>query len=379
VAEEDGFAPSTKSLLLLRGLLGAATVTAYYAAVEDLPLSVAVALFFFHPVLALLLNAAATKSTVSPQAAGSCALTVLGVLVIGWHDQLMLHLEQAAVFVSDLNREGFVGAAAAAASVGDDAILGPELSLYGVVMGMIAAAANAAAFVVVGLIGKEVSPLDVCWWQYCVTTHAAIAVLLLSQLEATVVQSSAAASFFSPELLLQLQQQQGVGAVALSTPLAANLDSLTSTSQVTGLGLPSSPLDLHSMGHVLQDSALQLQQSITDSLPSQHDALLLCGVVVANFAGQLLLNAGFQRVDAGRGAAVNTLQVLFANVWDVVLLGGQLSAAMVAGSGLIAAGVVGTRQSAAAAPAAAAPPAASKADGLQQAHQQQQQQEKHGL
>jgi drug/metabolite transporter (DMT)-like permease len=370
-------APNIKSLLLLRGLLGAATVTAYYAAVEDLPLSVAVALFFFHPVLALLLNAAVTKSTVSPQAAGSCALTVLGVLVIGWHDQLMLQLEQAAVFLSDLNREGFTGAAAAAASVGDGAILGPELSLYGVVMGVIAAAANAAAFVVVGLIGREVSPLDVCWWQYCVTTHAAVAVLLLSSLEAVLVQSSAAAGFLGPELLLQLQQQQGsVGGIdnALADPLAAaaaaagGASTAAAAASVVDLGMDQG-FDLGSMGHVLQDSVLHLQLLLTDSLPSQHDALLLCGVVIANFAGQLLLNAGFQRIDAGRGAAVNTLQVLFANAWDVLLLHGQLSAAMVAGSGMIAAGVVGTQQSA----AAAAP---ARGDGQQQHQQQQQQQDR---
>jgi len=301
VAAVPSATPSMQSLLLLRGLLGAATVTAYYAAVEELPLPVAVALFFFHPVLALLLDSAVNDTHVPSRAASSCALTVLGVLVIGWHDQLMLHLEQAAVFFETLGSEGFAGAATAAAAAGQEVIMGPELSLYGVLMGLVAASANAAAFVVVGRIGREVPTLDVCWWQYCVTTHAAVAVLLLSQLESAVVHASATSQPF--------------GSVALSG---------------------------------MQEVLLQVQQS----LPSQHDALLLSGVVVANFLGQLLLNAGFQRIDAGRGAAINTLQVLFANLWDVVLLHSAPSAAMLAGSGMIAAGVVGTRQSTSGEPAA---------------------------
>jgi drug/metabolite transporter (DMT)-like permease len=300
-------------------LLGAATVTAYYAAVEELPLSVAVAIFFFHPVLALLLNAAVSKSRVSPQAAGSCLLTVLGVLVIGWHDQLMLHLQQAAVFFGDLGKEGLQGAAAAAAAAGSDVILGPELSLYGVVMGLVAATANAAAFVVVGLIGREISPMSVCWWQYCVTTHAAVAVLLLSEIEAALVQASSAAA----------------GAAGAG-----------SSSALEGLGV-SVPGVVGFAGAEGFVSSLQssLQQSL-QHLPPQHDLVLLSGVVVANFAGQLLLNAGFQRIDAGRGAAVNTLQVLYANAWDVLLLHSQPTAAILAGSGMIVAGVVGTRQSA---------------------------------
>jgi drug/metabolite transporter (DMT)-like permease len=292
--------------------LGAATVTAYYAAVEELPLSVAVAIFFFHPVLALLLNAAVSKSRVSPQAAGSCLLTVLGVLVIGWHDQLMQHLQQAAVFFGDLGKEGFQGAAAAAAAAGSDVILGPELSLYGVVMGLVAATANAAAFVVVGLIGREVSPMSVCWWQYCVTTHAAVAVLLLAELEAAFVQASSAAA------------------------------GVASSSSVEGV---SAAIGFAGTEGFVSSFQASLQQS-WQHLPPQHDLMLLSGVVVANFAGQLLLNAGFQRIDAGRGAAVNTLQVLYANAWDVLLLHSQPTAAILAGSGMIVAGVVGTRQSA---------------------------------
>jgi drug/metabolite transporter (DMT)-like permease len=304
--------------------------------VEELPLPVAIALFFFHPVLALLLNAAVSGAHVPPKAAASCALTVLGVLVIGWHDQLMLHLEQGAVFLELLGREGWQQAAAAAAGAGQEVILGPELSLYGVCMGLIAAAANAAAFVVVGLIGMEVSPLRVCWWQYCVTTHAAIAVLLLSQLETAVLQASAATAAAAAAGTADAGTANAAAAALPGVMQAAS----SSGGFVGGGGEGAAAAAVGALQQVVQ----QLQQ---DLLPSQHDALLLSGVVVANFAGQLLLNAGLQRVDAGRGAAINTLQVLFANAWDVLLLHSQPCAAIMAGSGLIAAGVVGTRQSAA--------------------------------
>jgi drug/metabolite transporter (DMT)-like permease len=88
-----------------------------------------------------------------------------------------------------------------------------------------------------------------------------------------------------------------------------------------------------------------MSADVVESLPSAHDLLLLSGVVVANFIGQVLLNAGFQRMDAGRGSAVNTSQVLFGCVWDVSLLHTAPSIAMLLGTGAIAAGVYGTTMS----------------------------------
>jgi drug/metabolite transporter (DMT)-like permease len=216
-------------------------------------------------------------------------------------------------------------------------MLGPELSLHGVLMGLIAAAANAAAFVVVGLIGTEVSPLNVCWWQYCVTTHAAVAVLLLTELESAVVQASSAAAAAARGPILETvvvvssssSSSGGGGLLAAGATAAGGV--------VGGLGL-----GLGDLQQLAQDSLMQMQ----DALPNQHDTLLLSGVVVANFMGQLLLNAGFQRIDAGRGAAVNTLQVVFANLWDVLLLHSQPSGGILVGLSMITAGVFGTRRSA---------------------------------
>jgi drug/metabolite transporter (DMT)-like permease len=297
--------------------------------------------------MALLLNSVVSGAKVAPQAASSCALTVLGVLVIGWHDQLMLHLEQVAVFFEVVGREGFEGATAAAAAAGDDIIMGPELSLYGVVMGLIAAAANAAAFVVVGLIGKDVSPVNVCWWQYCVTTHAAVAVILLSQLESAVVQASVASGSLDPWSIdpnssLGVLSSMAESTSGLGSSLYGIADGTSGLAVAAAAGGGGGGLGFENLQQLAQNLILQMQQS----LPNQHDALLLSGVVVANFLGQLLLNAGFQRVDAGRGAAVNTLQVLFANVWDVLLLHSAPSGGILVGLGMIAAGVFGTRQSA---------------------------------
>jgi drug/metabolite transporter (DMT)-like permease len=258
----------------------------------------------------------------------------------------MLHVEQAAVFLEVLGREGFEGATLAAVAVGEDIIMGPELSLYGVVMGLIAAAANAAAFVVVGLIGKDVSPVNVCWWQYCVTTHAAVAVILLSQLESAVVQASVASGSLDPWSIdpnssLGVLSSMADSTSGLGSSLYGIADGTPGLAAAGGGGGGAGDLGFETL-QLAQDAILHMQQS----LPNQHDALLLSGVVVANFLGQLLLNAGFQRVDAGRGAAVNTLQVLFANVWDVLLLHSAPSGGILIGSGMIAAGVVGTRQSA---------------------------------
>lgn len=60
---------------------------------------------------------------------------------------------------------GFNGAASAAAAVtAASAVAGAELPLRGVLLGLVAAAANAGAFVTVGQIGPAVSPLCCTYW-----------------------------------------------------------------------------------------------------------------------------------------------------------------------------------------------------------------------
>jgi hypothetical protein len=335
--------------------------------VEELPLPMAVALFFFHPVFALLLSSAVGGPAVSRSTVGSCVLSVLGVLVIGWHEELLTHVETAAAFLQQhlLEQQQPTAAAAvalsdaAAGSAGQAAALEQrELSVLGVAMGLLAAATNAASFVVVGLIDKRVSPLSVCRWQHMVTTHAAAAVLLLEALLPALAPAAAGAADGSASQLL----------VALPW-LTAAAPEQAAAGAAGGVSWP-------------------LAQQLGVPLLSQHDATLLGGVVATNFAGQLLLNAGFQRMDAGRGASINTLQVgwgaghgvfhcllaaggphhtrpacvlqpgaawptavacvgapqvLFANLWDVLLLHSAPCPAIMAGSGMIAAGVLAGR------------------------------------
>eukprot|EP00775_Hariotina_reticulata_P003786 gene3787-4045_t len=99
---------------------------------------------------------------------------------------------------------------------------------------------------------------------------------------------------------------------------------------------------LSSAAEWLQAAAEKMFVLVSDGLPDRHDALLLLGILVANFLGQVLLSAGFQHLDAGRGSAVNTSQVLFGCVWDVTLLHAAPSMAMAAGALAIAAGVFGS-------------------------------------
>jgi drug/metabolite transporter (DMT)-like permease len=68
--------------------------------------------------------------------------------------------------------------------------------------------------------------------------------------------------------------------------------------------------------------------------------LLLAGIAAANFAGQLMLNYGFQRMEASIGSAVNTAQVLYSYVWDLTVLQHVVRPCAVAGSAAIVVGVV---------------------------------------
>ncbi|KAG2430121.1 hypothetical protein HXX76_010220 [Chlamydomonas incerta] len=74
--------------------------------------------------------------------------------------------------------------------------------------------------------------------------------------------------------------------------------------------------------------------------PSHRAAALLCGVGATQLVAQLCLNRGFQLESAGRGAAINVLQVLFSFILDVAVLHTRPSLLSVLGSALVAAGVL---------------------------------------
>jgi drug/metabolite transporter (DMT)-like permease len=287
---------------MLRGLLAATTVICYYSSIESLPLPVAVGLFFFNPVFCLMLDAAVADRHVPPAAIASCLLTVLGVLAIGWHDQILWLLEQAVPQLQQLPQlqpaAGAAGAGAAAAAAAG-AFPAADLPLEGVLFGLAAAAANAAAFVCVGVIGPNVSPLCLTWWQHLVVTHVAVAAIFLRNLGPLEFRFSSSSTGSELGSLF--------GALGSSTSsISSSITSIGSSKGAAGAGWSSMCYD------VLCGLALDASDALADladALPSRHDGLLLAGVVAANFCGQLLLNLGFQRVDAGRGAAINTSQV----------------------------------------------------------------------
>ncbi|GIL58510.1 hypothetical protein Vafri_13460 [Volvox africanus] len=75
-------------------------------------------------------------------------------------------------------------------------------------------------------------------------------------------------------------------------------------------------------------------------LPSRREFPLLLAVGSTQLVAQLCLNRGFQLESAGRGAAINVLQVLFSFILDVAVLGDKPSLFSVGGSSLVAAGVL---------------------------------------
>jgi drug/metabolite transporter (DMT)-like permease len=69
--------------------------------------------------------------------------------------------------------------------------------------------------------------------------------------------------------------------------------------------------------------------------PRGLDWLLLLGVGVATFLGQVTLTLGLQRERAGPATAVGYLQIIFAAVWGVVFFGDQVRLTTVAGGAVI--------------------------------------------
>ncbi|KAG2444339.1 hypothetical protein HXX76_001095 [Chlamydomonas incerta] len=222
-------------LTLLRGLLGATSITCFYLAIELLPLQDAVTLFFCSPVLAALLELAVTGESHGWAGAAATTCTVCGVVLVSQPECLFRR--------------------------GGHSMEDRGSSAAGVILATTAAAANAAAFVVVRLLKRSQNTVVLTWWYH------------------------------------------GVVVTVAAVPLA--------------LGYPAPAV-----------------------APSARSGCLLGAVGATQFAGQLLLNRGFQLESATRGSAINVLQVLFSFLWDLAILGDKPGLVSATGSGLVAAGVL---------------------------------------
>ncbi len=74
--------------------------------------------------------------------------------------------------------------------------------------------------------------------------------------------------------------------------------------------------------------------------PTAVEWLWMAGVGVTSTAGQILLTVGISRVPAARGSAVSNLQVVFAVLWGLMLLGEIPSPWTLAGAALVVTSVV---------------------------------------
>ncbi|EFJ52587.1 hypothetical protein VOLCADRAFT_103076 [Volvox carteri f. nagariensis] len=277
-------------LTLLRGALGATSITCFYLAIEVLPLQDAVTLFFCSPVVACLLEFAVTGESQGWACAAATVCTVAGVVLVAQPPCIFSHHEQHHTHQHHHQNQGGGGDAGSGGgsggSGGDGApsgfvqgLLGGSgtypavassfpmgsgsetIAAGGAALATVAAITNAAAFVVIRVLRRSQSTLVLTWWYH------------------------------------------GVVVVFSATALT--------------LGYPASPV-----------------------LPTRRGCGLLVVVGLTQLLGQLLLNRGFQLESATRGSAINVLQVLFSFVWDVAVLGDQPALVSVAGSSLVAAGVV---------------------------------------
>ncbi|KAG2447072.1 hypothetical protein HYH02_007822 [Chlamydomonas schloesseri] len=140
-------------LTLLRGLLGATSITCFYLAIELLPLQDAVTLFFCSPVLAALLELAVTGESHGWAGAAATTCTVCGVVLVSQPECLFRR--------------------------GGHSMEDRGNSAAGVILATTAAAANAAAFVVVRLLKRSQNTVVLTWWYHMVVVTVAAVPLAL--------------------------------------------------------------------------------------------------------------------------------------------------------------------------------------------------------
>eukprot|EP00201_Polytomella_parva_P008642 CAMPEP_0175069310 /NCGR_PEP_ID=MMETSP0052_2-20121109/18128_1 /TAXON_ID=51329 ORGANISM="Polytomella parva, Strain SAG 63-3" /NCGR_SAMPLE_ID=MMETSP0052_2 /ASSEMBLY_ACC=CAM_ASM_000194 /LENGTH=523 /DNA_ID=CAMNT_0016336379 /DNA_START=146 /DNA_END=1717 /DNA_ORIENTATION=- len=264
-------------LTMLRAVLGAATISLYYASIANLPLEDAVALFFCSPVFAAVLEWIVFRTQVpNVYSLAGCTATVLGVFLLSQPELFEAMVSKlASIFIASpfslLNSapSTTITAAAAAATTLTKlrtflgAAASASASPFWMLIAALAAITNASSFLVVRQIGNRQSAL----------------VLTLCY-HGTVVVVAGVALYF---------------------------------------GFPSG-------GYYIPPTFVQ----------ARHLAI----VALTQFFGQLLLNRGFQLESATRGSAINVLQMLFSYVWDITILKESIVLPSVLGGISVTAGVL---------------------------------------
>ncbi|PNH12274.1 hypothetical protein TSOC_000765 [Tetrabaena socialis] len=243
------------ALTLLRAACGSVATMCFCLALERLTLDDAVVLFFMSPVFASLLDWAVSGRSPGASGLGAIALVLTGAILVTQPPVLLSALRALARSV--------LGPGQGSAPPPPDGPDAPSDSLdsTGVVLALVAAAANASGFLAVNQLRGAQHPLVLTWWYNLVLC------------------------------------------VGTAAPLA--------------FGWPSPA-----------------------TLPSPRVAALVATLGGTQLVAQMCLNRGFQLESAGRGAAINVLQVLFSFLLDVLVLGNSPNLLSVAGSALVAAGVL---------------------------------------
>eukprot|EP00877_Chromochloris_zofingiensis_P006626 jgi/Chrzof1/2216/Cz11g07020.t1 len=142
---------------------------------------------------------------------------------------------------------------------------------------------------------------------------------------------------------MPMPDMHGLPLAGVLLALVAAFANAASFVTVTSLGTSVSSLLLTWWHHMIVTLVSLLACLVTEPYllqwPSEQNWVLLGGISAANFAGQILLNRGFQLADASRGSALNTAQVLYSYIWSVALLHGSVTHCAVLGSVAIVLGV----------------------------------------
>ncbi|GLI60964.1 hypothetical protein VaNZ11_003217 [Volvox africanus] len=144
-------------LTILRGLLGAASITCFYLAIGLLPLQDAVTLFFCNPVLAALLELIVTGESQGWACATATACTVAGVVLVAQPPCIFIHHHGGS---AEPHGQG------QSQKYSQAAFLGSHTSVAGVALAALAALSNASAFVVIRLMKRSQSTLVLTWWYH---------------------------------------------------------------------------------------------------------------------------------------------------------------------------------------------------------------------
>jgi uncharacterized membrane protein len=133
-------------------------------------------------------------------------------------------------------------------------------------------------------------------------------------------------------------------AVGIALALSAAVANSMAYVAMRAVGKAISPVSLtwwfHGCTLCIAGAPLLARYPSAAVLPGVKDCLLLLSIASLQFTAQVLLSRGFQLVAASHGAALNTLQVVFAVFWDVMLLHSAPSLLGLLGALLVVLGVL---------------------------------------